>query len=162
MCAQNYDQENLYGDRDLAVLGTIAGQVAAAMANARLLTESQDRARELAVLNEMGRTLTGMLDLDSVVDSIRRFASQLVDTTNFFVALYDEERDLVSFPLFIDDDVRLSEASRRSGKGMTEHVIRTRQPLLVKEDLPGIQAELGIESIGQPGAVVVGGADDDR
>ena len=151
MCVQNYDRENLYGDRDLAVFGTIAGQVAVALDNARLLAETQDRARELAVLNEMGRTLTGMLDLASVVQSIRRFASQLVDTSNFFVALYDAERDTISFPLYLDgEDTPVNMPARRAGKGMSEHVIRTRQPLLVTEHVSRIQAELGIETIGQP------------
>jgi len=103
------------------------------------------------VLNEMGRTLTGMLDLDAVVDSIRRFASQLVDTTNFFVALYDAERDMISFPLYVDGvNRRVNMATRRAGRGMSEHVIHTRQPFLVRENLPKIQVELGIESIGEP------------
>ncbi len=146
-----HDPDNPLSADDLALVELVSEQVAQALENARLFAETQSRARELAVLNEMGRTLTGMLNLDAVIDSIRYFASQLVDTTNFFVGLYDAEQDAISFPLFIDGEVRINEATRRSGKGMSEYVIRSRQPLLVKENLSAVQAELGITSIGQPG-----------
>ena len=143
--------DNRLSADDLALVDLVSEQVAQALESARLFAETQTRAHELAVLNDMGRTLTGMLDLDAVIESIRRFASQLVDTTNFFIALYDAEQDMISFPLYLDgEDTRLNMAPRRAGKGMSEQVIRTRQPFLVKEDVSRVQAELGIESIGQP------------
>ncbi len=145
------DRVGAYDQTAVAILQSLASQAGAAIDAAGLFEQAQARARELAVLNDMGRTLTGMLDLDAVIESIRHFASQLVDTTNFFVALYDAEQDMISFPLYIDgEDTRLNMAARRTGKGMSEHVIRTRQSFLVKEDVAGVQAALGIESIGQP------------
>jgi transcriptional regulator with GAF, ATPase, and Fis domain len=99
----------------------------------------------------MGRTLSRMLTVDAVVDSIHRYVSQLMDATNFYVALYDAERDEISFPLYIEGDrLRRDVAGRRAGKGMTEHIIRTRQPLLAKEDVAAVQADIGVESIGVP------------
>lgn len=145
------EPDNPLSADDLALVELVSEQVAQALESARLFAETQARARELAVLNDMGRTLSGILDLDAVIDSIRRFASQLVDTTNFFVALYDADQDMISFPLYLDgEDMRVNMAARRAGKGLSEHVIRTRQPFLAKENLPAIQAELGIESIGEP------------
>jgi|GEM_PF-2308343 len=146
------EPDNPLSADDLALVELVSEQVAQALESARLFAESQARARELAVLNEMGRALTGTLDFGAVMESIRLYASQLVDTANFYVALYDAEHDEISFPLYIDGETtRFNMAGRRAGKGMTEHVIRSRQPLLIKEDTATIQAELGIESIGQSG-----------
>jgi PAS domain S-box-containing protein len=146
------EPDNPLSADDLALVELVSEQTAQALESARLFAESQSRARDLAVLNDMGRALTGTLDLEAIIESTRHFATQLVDTTNFYVALYDAEHDEISFPLYIDGETtRFNVAARRAGNGMTEHVLRTRQPLLIKEDIATVQAELGIESIGQSG-----------
>jgi len=135
---------------DHARLATaFASQAAVAVENARLFQETQIHARELAVLNEMGRALTTMLDVDAVIESLYQHASRLIDTTNFYVALYYPEQDEVSFPLYAEEEQIRQPERRRSGKGLTEYVIRTREPLLVEENLIERLEELGIETIGQ-------------
>ena len=144
------DRVGTYDQTAAAILQSLASQAGAAIDNARLFDQARASARELAVLNDMGRALSGMLTVDAVVDSIHQYVSQLMDATNFYVALYDPDKDEISFPLYIDgDQVRRTVAGRRSGKGMTEHVIRTRQPLLVKDNLDALLVEMGVESIGQ-------------
>jgi len=72
----------------------------------------------------------------------------LMDTTNFYIALYDEERDEVSFPIYAEGDQIRTAGSRRAGHGMTEYIIHSRQPLLLEDNVVERQAALGIESIG--------------
>jgi len=119
----------------------------------RLLQEVQARAEELAVLNEMGRALTMMLDVDAVIENLYQYASRLIDTTNFYIALYRPESDQVLFPLAIENGQRVQQnpewRMRQAGHGITEHVIRTREPLLIEENIAARLKELGIALIGR-------------
>jgi GAF domain-containing protein/ABC-type sugar transport system substrate-binding protein len=140
----------IWDKEDEQLLLTIADQVAVALEKTRLFEEARTRAEEQAVLAEMGRTFTSMLDVDAVIESVYQHTSRLMDTTNLYVALYDDQQDEVSFPLYAEgEQVRRSVERRRAGKGMTECVIRTREPLLVKENVNARLEELGIELIGR-------------
>jgi PAS domain S-box-containing protein len=145
---QSY-RPHAWGEEEELLLLTIADQVAVALENARLFEEARTRARELAVLNEMGRVLTTTLDVDAVVENIYQHASRLIDATNFYVALYDSEQDEVHFPLYVDGEQIRVAGRRRAGQGLTEYVIRTREPLLIQENIPARLEQLGIEAIGQ-------------
>jgi PAS domain S-box-containing protein len=140
--------EAAFSDEDIASLQTMADQLAVAIGNARLFEETQLRAEELAVLNEMSRVLPTVLDVGEIVQRTYRYASRLMDTTNFYIALYDEERDEVSFPIYAEGDQIRTAGSRRAGHGMTEYIIHSRQPLLLEDNVVERQAALGIESIG--------------
>jgi GAF domain-containing protein len=143
------DRPAAFDRMDLTVMEALAGQITVAIENARLFQETQIHAKELAVLNEMGRALTTMLDADTVIESLYQHAHRLIDTTNFYVALYHPEQDEVSFPLYAEGDQRRRLERRRGGKGLTEHVIQTREPLLIEENAIKRLEELGIEMMGQ-------------
>jgi len=115
----------------------------------RLLQEVQARAEELAILNIMGRALTMMLDVDAVIENLYQYASRLIDTTNFYIALYRPESDQVLFPLAVESGQRAQWQMRQAGQGLTEYVIRTREPLLIEENVTARLEELGITSIGR-------------
>ncbi len=136
-------------DEEINLLRSLADQVAMAVENARLFEQTQARAQELVILNEMSRTLSAVLDREAAIKNVYQNTSRLMDTTNFYVALYDPQNDEVSFPFYAEGErIRALAGRRRTGKGMTEYVIRTRQPLFIEENVNQRLAELGIESIG--------------
>src|SRR3989442_13840684 len=49
---------------------------------------------------------------------------------NFYIALYDPESDIISFPYFVDQ-YDSDFPPKRPGKGLTEYVLRTGAPLVV-------------------------------
>lgn len=110
----------------------------------------------LAVLQELASLMTAGLDMEQILDSIYKYVSRLIDTTNFYVALYDAERNELFFPLDIINGKRVDRGAllrRPFGKGLTEYVILSQKPLLVKEDLAAARASLGIEAVGKLGAL---------
>ncbi|MFQ6099769.1 MAG: GAF domain-containing protein [Anaerolineae bacterium] len=150
MAVQSYTTPGLYDEHDRDLLTAIASQVAIALQNARLFEETRVRAEELAVLNELGQALTARLNVEQVLDEAYRGASRLVDTANFYIALYDPDRDEVTFALdTLEGELRRPYTTRRAGQGLTEYIIRNRQPLLMEESLPERMEELGIEMIGR-------------
>jgi len=133
----------------VGIVRDITERKAAEAERERLLQEVQARAEELAILNVMGRALTMMLDVDAIMENLYQYASRLIDATNFYIALYRPESDQVSFPLAIENSQRVQWRMRQAGQGLTEHVIRTHEPLLIEENVDARLEELGVASIGQ-------------
>jgi len=143
-------QEAAFSDEDIAVLQTMADQLANTIANARLFEQAQAHTEEFAVLNEMARALTATLDVGTVLQNVYHHTSRLMDTSNLYVALYDVQKDEVSFPFYLVEGEPIAHVeSRQTGKGLTEYVLRTRQPFLVAENIAAQLKELGIEMVGR-------------
>ena len=141
---RNHEQDNVYGKDDQEVLQTMANQAAIAIDNAVLYYDInlnlERRVKDLQVLNEIGQRLTSGIGLrqDEILELIYEQTSRLMDTRNMYIALYDEETDVVSFRLAMQDGDRVDVekekgwALRKAGKGATEEVIRTRKPFLLR------------------------------
>jgi len=143
-----------FTEADLHLLATFANQAAVAIENARLFDESQRRVAELSTLTQIGRAISTALDLDELLELIYQQTSRVMDTTNFFIALYDQETDTVQFPLAVEGGARVESrpdfAPRRAGHALTEHVIQTRAPLLLHRAVAQCMKDVGIEQIGPP------------
>ncbi len=140
-----------FGDDDLFLLQTFGDQLAVAIENARLFEESERRIRSLAVLNRIGQTISSTLDLPAILEEAYQQIAQLIDASNFYIAFYDEENDEVSFPLAIEEGERVTWQSRRGTRSLTEHIIRTRQPLFLPENVVEVATEiLGNPPVGRP------------
>ncbi|MBN1873933.1 MAG: GAF domain-containing protein [Anaerolineae bacterium] len=126
------------------LLVALAGSAAIAIGNAQMYESQRVTALENAqmyetqrILNEMGLALTqgARLQESEVLDLVREKASELMDTDNMYIALYDEATDIVRFGLaFMDGkaiDVKNHKdwGPRKAGKGKTEEIIRTKEPL---------------------------------
>jgi len=87
-------------------------------------------------------------DLQQFYGAIHSIVGELMYARNFYVALYDAETQLLSFPYLVDDeDAR--PAPKKLGKGLTEYVLRTGEPLLCTPDIFEKLVEQGeVEPIG--------------
>ncbi len=133
------DTPFVYPERLVRNLWTLCGQAAIAMENLRLLEETRRRARELEAINEIGRTISSVLDPQAVM-------RQIVDITKsrfgyYFVGiLLVEDRRLV----FEDGSTIGSSVLRLSPRnvildidrpGITTDAARLGQPVLVNDVL---------------------------
>ncbi|HEX4627818.1 MAG TPA: PAS domain S-box protein [Gemmatimonadales bacterium] len=95
-------------------------------------------------------------NLKELFGAIHRIVGELMPAKNFYIALYDATTGLLSFPYFVDEYDQ-DFPPKRLGKGLTEYVLRTGQPLLVT---PEVHAELEqrgeVELIGAPSIDWVG------
>src|SRR4029077_12530297 len=85
--------------------------------------------------------------LQDLFAAIHEIVGELMPAKNFYIALYDPATELLSFPYHVDE-MDPDFPSKRPGKGLTEYVLRTGEPLLVT---PEVQAEL--ERRGEGGVV---------
>jgi GAF domain-containing protein len=143
-------------DEAAEIVAAVAERLSAHLENLRLtrqtqyaLNETQLRTEELAVLNEMSQSLTAQTTVDGVFHIVYDYLSRLMDTTDFFTVMYDEERDEVEFVLTASgEELRWYTEKRQAGHGVTEYIIRQRQPLLMPENVGQRLEALGIEGYG--------------
>lgn len=147
---QSVEKAHAYDNHHLELLTSIASQVAIAVQNARLFHQTQLRAEELAVLNEMGQALTSSLDENAIVGNIHTFAARLMDASNFYVALYDRAKNEVRFPLVYAQEQPVQRPAKIAGNGLTEYVLRQGGPVLLEDCSPEKIRGLGVEHIGPP------------
>jgi GAF domain-containing protein len=81
----------------------------------------------------------------------------LLDATNFYIGLYDAERNEVTFPLNVTESVVDRHIEILSAdEGLTGYLIRTGESLLIEKDVAGWMRAHGIESVGEPAACWLG------
>ena len=114
------------------------------------------RVRELDVVQEVGRALSTNLNLEDLLQAIYTQVAGLMPANFFYISLYDPDLDEVSFPFVIEDGQRTSISRRRMSTGLTEHVLRTGQPLLSRTNTAVIRQQLGLPPAKRPAASWLG------
>ncbi|RME37830.1 MAG: GAF domain-containing protein, partial [Thermoflexia bacterium] len=66
----------------------------------------QRRLVTLRLLNDIGQMLTSSLEMSSLLERIYEGIQQLMETTGFWIALYDEKRQEICYELLYDEGVR--------------------------------------------------------
>ncbi|MGH2591968.1 MAG: GAF domain-containing protein, partial [Anaerolineae bacterium] len=107
----------------------------------------EKRVREMATVSAIGQSITNSLDLPELLEAIHRHVGPLMDVSNFYVALYNEDYDELTFPLVYEDGQPARYRSRSASNGLTEYVLRTRAPLLIPADVPGAIKRLGLDVV---------------
>ncbi len=94
--------------------------------------------------------------LNSLYSAIHSSIQDAMPADNFYIALYDEKNDLISFPYAIGEE-NSKKQPRKPGRGLTEYVLRTAKPALVDEALEKQLQERGeIEMVGVPSPIWLG------
>lgn len=89
-------------------------------------------------------------DLDSLYQSIHNTLNELMPAENFFIALYDRAKDIISFPYYRDQFDEQPQPYK-PGRGLTEYVLRTGKTALINPEMFEELAAAGeVESIGTP------------
>jgi PAS domain S-box-containing protein len=123
----------------------VADQLSLALENARLFQETQARAEELSVLNEMARELSTKLEVGGIAEVIYRFASRLMDTGNFLFALYDEKSDEKSYPLAFEEGQRIHlEPAKVGNGGFADYIVHNRKAVFAPDHVSEHMQTLGI------------------
>lgn len=124
------------------------------------ITERKMHERTTNALYAISKAITTTRDVQHLYENIHAILGQVIDATNFYIALVDEERDAVIFPYFadeMDDYYIIDNISDPSKSTLTLHVLRTGKPLLLSNDNPtdlSLKDQIGL--IGTSSAVWLG------
>ncbi len=137
------------------------------------LTEEEGRSRRMIgmmqditerkqaeVLQNAVYRIAGAADRSPSLEDLFRSVHAIIRTVmpagNFYIALYDRTKDLITFPYFVDEEDPPPEPVK-PGKGLTEYVIRTSRPLLCDEATDrDLRSRGEVELVGAPSAIWLG------
>jgi diguanylate cyclase (GGDEF)-like protein len=156
LAMQVYDVSRIYCAEDRALFLVVARHVA--MALDRILHREDleqtvmRRTLELSALNdalrqevterERAEHLQSALfqiaelssqpgDMAELFQTLHGIVGDLLFAQNFYIALFDDATNEVTFPYYVDERQTICPAARRGRRGLTEYVIRQRRPCLV-------------------------------
>jgi signal transduction histidine kinase/transcriptional regulator with GAF, ATPase, and Fis domain len=114
------------------LLTSVAAQSAVALAMLESSSEGSEIAVQLQTLSEVGRLLSDVLDLDTLLEAIYTVTARLVDAPHFYIALYDKDDDAFDLAYMVSSGEREHVAERwTSDEGLAGVVIRERRALCV-------------------------------
>lgn len=133
---QNLDREHAFNESDVNLLTTIGNATSIAIEKARLFTETrrllkvtEDRAAELAILNNVGEAMTQSLDLDTVIRLVGDKVREAFGTEVSEILLHDSESGLIHVPYAYFRQYRVIDPFP-FGIGVASKIIETGRPLV--------------------------------
>ncbi|MGE5347567.1 MAG: EAL domain-containing protein [Acidithiobacillales bacterium] len=109
-----------------------------------------------SALDRIASAGSSAADLPEFHRAVHETVAGLFETRNFYIALRDEETGLLTFPFFVDE-FDPQPTPKPFGRGLTEYVIRTGEPLLATPERFDELVRAGeVELIGAPSLDWVG------
>ena len=129
----NYEGEN-------AILGVVID-----------ITERKRTERIQASLYKIAEATQSAENLEELYQILHKIITELMPAkNNFYIALYDEDSEKITFPYFVDE-YEENPGPQKLGKGLTEYVLRTGKPLLASPKVFETLEKKGeVVSIGPP------------
>src|ERR1700694_373852 len=138
-------ERRMFGSSNLRLLIGLALQIALTLENYVVMHEAHRRTREYELLTEIGQAISSHLNQDEVLRTVHVELGQIFDTSNFYIAF--QEEDEIHFELEIEGGMVLPKRSRKASNGLTEHIIKTGEPLLIESDLEQVRSKLGVDFV---------------
>ncbi|MCH7674104.1 PAS domain S-box protein, partial [candidate division KSB1 bacterium] len=122
------------------------------------ITERKEAEDIKSVLFQISEATSVSSNLEELLKIICQKVGLLIDTTNFYVALYDAENDRYSFPYCVDEHEESRKfAPQHLRKSLKDYVRRTGIPLLANEEVHRQLIQKGeVELVGTPSAQWLG------
>ncbi|MCD4789141.1 MAG: response regulator [Bacteroidales bacterium] len=135
----NVRGEFIYLDVFKAPLWDDNGKMIGSVGSARDVTkqkqieeEQKREEKQKNVVYKIGKAVNTTKDLNELYSVIRTELCRVIDTTNFYIALYDKEIDEITLPYFIDEKDHFVKFPAK--KSLTAYLIKRNKPLLLKKN----------------------------
>jgi len=128
----------------------IGGKQVAVYALYRDISEQKRTEALNSALYRIAEKTSSAEDLQQFYAAIHGIVGELMYARNLYIAVFDPLTNLISFPYFVDElDPR--PAAKKPGKGLTDYVLKTAEPLLcTPEVFEGLRERGEVELIGAP------------
>ena len=132
----------MFGSSNLRLLIGLALQIGLTLENYVVMHDAQRRTKEFALLTQIGQAISSRLDQDEILRTVQKELGQIFDTSEFYIAF--QEGDEIRFELEVEKGEILPKRTRKLTNGLTEYIIRSGQPLVIRADLEKSRERLGV------------------
>ena len=146
-------KDRLLSEQQLRLAETLIFQAATAVQNARLYSESQERADELSMINSISEVASSQLNTSELFNSVGTLMHEMFNAESVYFAMYDKVNSMISFPYFYSKDEGRYDVEPRAmdNGGFTAQIIESKKSLRHL-----LQQEEGQDGVKVEGAQVVG------
>lgn len=125
-------EPNHFREEDAQIGMLFAQQATVAIYNARVYDELQMHTERLYAMNDVALAVS-RLDLDSVLEVVYQEVSKLMDTSSFFIGLYDKDAEMIHLKHIYDQGQRLEDysVSIMDQQGLAGWVLNNLQPIII-------------------------------
>lgn len=106
-------------------------------------------ARNIQLLRKIDQIFGSSYDLHKVIRKIYKEISKVLDTSNFYIALYNHAAHMIGFEIYSIEGKEIMPKSRKLSKGLTEYVIRSQKPLRINSSYRDVCERLKIQPKGK-------------
>ena len=125
------DPNTTYTNKQLNIFRAIADQTAGAIVKARLLEETERRAKQLSTLNQITQQLTSTLEHEPLIQNILDSAVQILDCEAGSLFMVDEDTQELVFTVTVGpSSAGLVGTRLPKGSGIVGQAVETRAPVL--------------------------------
>ncbi len=133
-----------------------AGEVLGILNVVSDITERKGSEKLQNALYRIAEAAQRAASIEEVFASVHAIVGEVMPAKNFYIALYDEKEDLISFPYFVDEQDEPG-PPRKPRRGNTEYVLRHGASLLSTEEVHAEMTRRGeVELIGPMSPVWLG------
>jgi phosphoserine phosphatase RsbU/P len=122
-----------YTERDAAILGQFASQVASAIVNARLFERERQDADAFEMLAEIGRDVAAVLDLNELLARIAQLTKRIVDYRTFGILLFNESTRELEMKVAVQYGEKKAIPKVALGEGLVGYAALHREAVLVPD-----------------------------
>jgi PAS domain S-box-containing protein len=120
------------------------------------ITEREKSQKVQNALYKISEAVHSFVDIQELYKEIHRIVQGLMKADNFYISLYNESTNLISFPYFVDEFDSQPEPESL-GRGLTDYVLRTGNNMLIDAEEDLMLRKKGItDLVGPPSEIWLG------
>ncbi|MEW6685143.1 MAG: GAF domain-containing protein [Candidatus Edwardsbacteria bacterium] len=113
----------------------------------KIQSKLSQKITRLDTLNKIGQALSSTLKLNDLLELIYQEMGRVFDTGNFYIALYDETKQELNFPIYITQGKREARENQKLGLGLSSWILLNKKPILTADYLSECH-RLGVKPLG--------------
>ncbi|MBC8099786.1 MAG: GAF domain-containing protein [Armatimonadetes bacterium] len=121
---QYFDDGRVMTQQKVRLARALGAQVAVAIQNARLQAEMSNMFTEALIINDLSRAISSKLNMDDMVAIVRDQIPAVTQSNELYLALYDADTQMISFPLAVRSGQTYSIPPRQLGTDEVSFIIK--------------------------------------
>lgn len=121
-----------YVYEDLRFIENVVEQASVAVERSQVIADLSRRVGDLDALSKVAQAVNFTIEFDDLLELVYAQTTRVIDTSYFFIALYEEETNELYYAFYSQNDERVKEREGerwKLGRGLISEVVRLGQPI---------------------------------